>query len=30
MPIHDWSRVGAGAFHDFPTTWTIECRDEEA
>lgn len=24
MPIHDWSRVDAGLFHDFHQAWTIE------
>lgn len=27
MPIHDWSRVDAGLFHDFHQTWTIELRN---
>jgi hypothetical protein len=27
MPIHDWSRVGAGPFHDFHVAWTIEIRN---
>ncbi|MGH7135562.1 MAG: DUF4058 family protein, partial [Pirellulales bacterium] len=27
MPIHDWSRVGAGTFHDFHVAWTIEMRN---
>ncbi len=26
MPIHDWTRVGAGTFHDFHQDWTIEIR----
>ncbi|MHB1561403.1 MAG: DUF4058 family protein [Isosphaeraceae bacterium] len=26
MPIHDWSRVFHGAFHDFHTGWNIELR----
>jgi hypothetical protein len=26
MPIHDWSRVDAGLFHDFHQDWTIELR----
>jgi hypothetical protein len=26
MPIHDWTRVPAGAFHDFHQDWTIEIR----
>jgi hypothetical protein len=26
MPIHDWTRVGAGLFHDFHQDWTIELR----
>lgn len=24
MPIHDWSRVEVGVFHDFHQAWTIE------
>ncbi|MCL4205203.1 MAG: DUF4058 family protein [Pirellulaceae bacterium] len=28
MPIHDWSRVDAGTFHDFHQGWTIEIRNE--
>ncbi len=24
MPIHDWTRVDAGTFHDFHQGWTIE------
>ena len=27
MPIHDWSRVDAGIFHDFHQAWTIEIRN---
>ena len=27
MPIHDWSRVDAGTFHDFDQAWTIEIRN---
>ena len=27
MPIHDWSRVDAGTFHDFHQAWTIEIRN---
>lgn len=27
MPIHDWSRVDAGVFHDFHQAWTIEIRN---
>lgn len=27
MPIHDWSRIDAGLFHDFYQTWTIELRN---
>src|SRR5262245_58369985 len=23
MPIHDWTRVPAGLFHDFHQTWSI-------
>ena len=26
MPIHDWTRVGAGTFHDFHQTWIIEIK----
>lgn len=26
MPIHDWTRVEAGIFHDFHQDWTIEIR----
>jgi hypothetical protein len=26
MPIHDWTRVDAGTFHDFHQGWTIEHR----
>jgi hypothetical protein len=26
MPIHDWTRVDAGLFHDFHRDWTIELR----
>ncbi|HYV37107.1 MAG TPA: DUF4058 family protein [Gemmataceae bacterium] len=27
MPIHDWSIVDAGLFHDFHQTWTINIRN---
>lgn len=27
MPIHDWTRVEAGTFHDFHQGWTIEIRN---
>jgi hypothetical protein len=27
MPIHDWSRVSAGIFHDFHEAWIIELRN---
>ncbi len=27
MPIHDWTRVDAGTFHDFHQGWTIEVRN---
>lgn len=27
MPVHDWSRVSAGIFHDFHVAWTIELRN---
>jgi Protein of unknown function (DUF4058) len=26
MPIHDWTRLDAGLFHDFHQDWTIELR----
>ena len=26
MPIHDWSRIDHGIFHDFHQAWTIEIR----
>src|SRR4051794_30845711 len=27
MPVHDWSRVDAGIFHDFHNGWLIEIRN---
>jgi hypothetical protein len=27
MPIHDWTRVSAGTFHDFHTAWMVEIRN---
>ena len=27
MPVHDWTRVGAGIFHDFHGAWVIELRN---
>lgn len=27
MPIHDWSRVKAGLFHDFHQVWSVEIRN---
>ena len=27
MPVHDWTRVDAGIFHDFHTVWTGELRN---
>src|SRR5689334_3377780 len=27
MPIHDWTRVGAGTWHDFHHAWTAELRN---
>ena len=26
MPIHDWTRVSAGIYHDFHQDWTIQIR----
>jgi hypothetical protein len=27
MPVHDWSRVGPGIFHDFHCAWIVEIRN---
>jgi hypothetical protein len=27
MPIHDWTRVSAGIFHDFHNAWLVEIRN---
>jgi len=27
MPIHDWTRVDAGLFHDFHQTWAVALRN---
>ena len=27
MPIHDWTRVDSGTFHDFHQTWTVSLRN---
>jgi hypothetical protein len=27
MPVHDWTRVDAGLFHDFHQTWTVALRN---
>jgi hypothetical protein len=27
MPVHDWTRVNAGIFHDFHTVWLVEIRN---
>jgi hypothetical protein len=27
MPVHDWTKVEAGIFHDFHTAWIIEIRN---
>jgi Protein of unknown function (DUF4058) len=26
MPVHDWTRISAGGFHDFHQDWTVEIR----
>lgn len=26
MPVHDWTKVDAGVFHDFHTSWIAACR----
>src|SRR5262249_9939747 len=28
MPIHDWTRVPAGLFHDFHQSWSIRIKDD--
>ena len=27
MPMHDWSRVYSGMFHDFHQSWSIRIKD---
>src|SRR5207244_662865 len=27
MPVHDWTRVGAGTFHDFHSAWIIHLKE---
>src|SRR5438128_712947 len=27
MPLHDWTRVPAGLFHDFHQSWSIRIKD---
>jgi hypothetical protein len=27
MPVHDWTRVNAGTFHDFHDAWITHLRD---
>jgi hypothetical protein len=27
MPVHDWTRVSAGIFHDFHTSWISALRN---
>ena len=27
MPIHDWTRVAPGIFHDFHNAWVMELRN---
>src|SRR5437868_1623008 len=27
MPIHDWTRVPSGLYHDFHQSWTIRIKD---
>src|SRR5437764_6824814 len=27
MPIHDWTKVPAGLFHDFHQSWSIRIKD---
>src|SRR5207302_7392632 len=26
MPVHDWTRVSDGTFHDFPYSWVLEIK----
>jgi hypothetical protein len=26
MPVHDWTRVSAGSFHDFHNTWIVQIK----
>lgn len=28
MPVHDWTRVSAGTFHDFHSAWIIHLKEE--
>ena len=27
MPLHDWTRVPAGLFHDFHQSWCVRIKD---
>ena len=27
MPVHDWTRVDAGLFHDFHQSWSVEIKN---
>jgi len=27
MPMHDWTKVEAGLYHDFHTSWLVEIRN---
>src|SRR6266478_2118611 len=27
MPVHDWTRVNAGTFHDFHSAWIIHLKE---
>ena len=27
MPVHDWTRVDAGVFHDFHSSWIIHLKE---
>ena len=27
MPLHDWTRVPSGLFHDFHQSWSIRIKD---
>jgi len=30
MPVHDWTRVSDGTFHDFPYSWVLQSKPPDA